>query len=224
MTRTAVPWLTAALLFYSGCSSSQEHPSQDDDDATGQPDDDDSVGDDDTTDPEWTGVGDPLELQEDESSECGGFDGPGEQADSARTDYCDHEVIAWTYDAEHGHLTLEDRRIYLNCCGIHSMTIGEVAPGHYAVEERDEPYPDGGRCGCVCVFDFAVGAFGIPEQPILIQIHRFIPDWQECEGQVWWGTLDLAQGSGEIVVDDGDLLCVGNEAIREECETWRGTE
>lgn len=215
-----LPLVASIVLVWLGCPSVQEQTPPDDD-ASG---DDDSVDDDDTTDPEWPGVGDPLDLQEDDSSECGGFDGPGERARSATADaYCDHEVIAWTYDAEHERLTLEDRRIYLNCCGIHSMTIGEVAPGHYAIEERDEPYPDGGRCGCMCVFDFAVNAYGVPEQSILVQIHRSIPDWSECGGQVWWGNLDLSEGSGEVQVDGEDLLCESNEVIEEECEAWQGS-
>jgi len=57
---------------------------------------------------------------------------------------------------------------------------------------------------------------------VFVQIHRSIPDGSECEGQVWWGSLDLSQGSGEVTVDDDDLLCVSNEAIREECEAWQG--
>jgi hypothetical protein len=138
-----------------------------------------------------TEPGAELIPQQARVSECGGF---GATRDGPRA-YCDAELLRWQFQA--GTLSLTDQRVELNCCGLHGMQV-ELVDGVYLVTETDEP--GDGRCHCMCVFDFNVVAEGIPEGVIRVRLERMVTDWPEASGLVWEGDLDLAQGSGEIVV------------------------
>ncbi len=141
--------------------------------------------------------------QQAHSSECGGFPEPlsGGMGDSGEgLEYCDAEVLHWSYDAQSQELSLSDERIELNCCGLHDMVI-EQQGGVYVVTETDQP--DGyGRCSCMCVFDFALVADPIPEEVISIEIVRDVSDDGSDPQVVFSGELDLRKGSGSEVIDD----------------------
>jgi hypothetical protein len=136
-----------------------------------------------------------------EASACGGF--PADRARSAPAplaDYCAAEVLHWQYDAAAQTLSLQHTRAVLNCCGVRGVSIAEQ-DGAYLVTETDGP-EDLGRCSCMCVYDFAVAAEGIPAGSIPLKVVLTVSDSPESSGTVFDGTLDLGAGAGEIVIDD----------------------
>jgi len=135
----------------------------------------------------------------DEVSDCGGFPEP-EEYDSG--DYCDAQVLGWAFDAAEGTLALTDSRVLLNCCGDHSMGI-ELVDGVYVITETDAPDGGGGRCDCLCVFDYAMTVDGLAAGTIAV---RLVLDVTDGGGAVvaWEGDLDLSAGAGEVVVSDED--------------------
>ena len=142
-----------------------------------------------------------------ESSQCGGF-GPEELSgmyDNGEGGYCDAEVLAWSYDSETQVLRLLDQRILLNCCGDHDVTL-DIVEGVYVFTEWDEPEGEGGRCNCMCVFDFAVEVTGVPEGELAINLLRVVSDDGLGEPtELFVGTLDLAEGAGAEILDDTDV-------------------
>jgi len=141
-------------------------------------------------------------VQQSEISECGGFAQAMDSGDGAA--YCDAEMLHWSYDAATEKLSLTNTRVELNCCGDHSMVI-EQYHNVYTVTETDAPemigVGEGARCGCTCVFDFAVTAEGVAERLIQLQLDRHVTDSGPLETVVDV-TIDLSQGSGSVVVDD----------------------
>ncbi|MBW2522991.1 MAG: hypothetical protein JRI23_02390 [Deltaproteobacteria bacterium] len=144
-------------------------------------------------------------VQQDEVSECGGF---AQAMDSSGAEYCDAEMLYWSYDATTEKLSLTNTRIELNCCGEHSMVIAET-PGGYTVTETDAPEMigpgEGARCSCMCVFDFALAAEGVSERTIQLNLDRNVTDQGPVE-RVLEATIDLSEGSGAIVVDDTETF------------------
>ncbi len=141
-------------------------------------------------------------TQQATTSGCGGFSQPRDAGDEPA--YCDAEVLAWSYDAAQQELTLTDRRMELNCCGVHGMSIvqqGDV----YVVTETDAPEIYEGteaRCSCMCVYDFALEAQGIPEQVIQLKLERDVTDGGQGVQTLFEGALDLTAGSGFEILDD----------------------
>jgi hypothetical protein len=139
-------------------------------------------------------------VQSSDISECGGFDAAGYKAAG---DYCDAELLVWSYDAEAGRAGLIDQRILLNCCGDHSMS-ATLVDGVYVLEEVDAPEGGSGRCDCMCVFDFGieleVGGGLMP-----VRIVRDVTDEGGEATTVWEGVIDLGAGSGSVVIDDSDI-------------------
>lgn len=138
-------------------------------------------------------------------SECGGFERP----DAAPTvlplpAYCDAEVLTFTHAG--GTLSLSNERVLLNCCGDHSMTV-RLEEGTYVVTEIDAPEAaaGGARCGCMCVFDFAVEAGPIAAGTIAVRLVRDVTDDDAAPWVVWEGDLDLTAGSGTITVDTSSV-------------------
>ncbi len=149
-------------------------------------------------------------------SDCGGFQTaqamagglPDEQSqqpiehqlpDVAGYNYCDAELLHWSYDSATQQLSLLNSRIELNCCGLHDIQI-QQQNGVYVITETDAPEMMG-RCGCMCVFDYALDAQGIPEQSIPVRVMRHVTD-NGGPYVVFEGELDLTQGSGVEVIDD----------------------
>ncbi len=142
-------------------------------------------------------------------SQCGGFPEsmPDDDEDGIDDDYCDAERLTWQYDASTGTLELIDSRALLNCCGDHTMTL-ELVDGVYVATEIDEPQGDGGRCDCLCVFDFALTATGISTGSVPLRLVRHVTD-EGAPVTIYEGTLDVTLGSGEIVLstDDASPWC-----------------
>lgn len=141
-------------------------------------------------------------------SECGGFDAKGNThalTDAAAPAYCDAEVIEWEYDATAKTLQLTNARVFLNCCGDHSVALEQVGDHAYTISEVDAP-ERGARCGCMCVYDFKVTGEAVEAGTVTLTLNREITDNEdEPSRQVWQGELDTAEGSGRIVVDETDL-------------------
>ncbi len=142
-------------------------------------------------------------TQQSTVSECGGFEPKVVQypEDSGDTlGYCDAEVLHWEYELATETLVLFDARIELNCCGTHGSTIAKQGD-LYVVTQVDAPEAMGGRCDCLCVFDYELSAGGIAQGPIDIQIMRDVTDSQAGPELVFEGTIDLTQGVGEEILD-----------------------
>ena len=140
-------------------------------------------------------------TQESTVSECGGFAQPYGSGDGVG--YCDAEVVDWAYDAETKTLSLVDSRIELNCCGERQSRI-EKQGDRYVITQTDAPEMidgQGARCGCMCVFDFALDAQGIDEAAIEVEVIRHVTDDGSGPQTVFTGTLDLSQGTGQAIVD-----------------------
>jgi hypothetical protein len=148
------------------------------------------------------GGGGPEIAQQQAVSECGGFE--AQLRTTADTGYCDAEVLLWSYDSETSTLSLADNRIFLNCCGEHSMVVTEEE-GVYVVTETDAPEFGDARCGCMCVFDFTVEVYDIVDQAFDFELVRDVTDSESGPEVVYEGSLDLSEGSGSIVLDETDI-------------------
>jgi hypothetical protein len=160
----------------------------------------------------------PSDLEQTSNiSTCGGFNGAGQglTLEGALTvdpvAYCDAEVLYWEYDATTKSLELLDSRMELNCCGLHSMTVTEVEDV-LVVTERDAPEGDGEgvRCGCMCIFDFGVTVTGIEEEQRALKVVLDVTDGQDGPRTVHEGTINLADGSGQIVINDQVSMWCGD--------------
>jgi len=149
---------------------------------------------------------DPEESQvrqvQSEISACGGFGVAPAPLLAEPPAYCDAEVLHWAFDAETGGLTLSNTRVELNCCGEHGITIAEEG-GTVVVVETDDPLAEGGRCSCMCVFDFQVTASGVAAGILPLRLERVVSNEGEAAGAlVFDGTLDLGAGAGFVVISD----------------------
>jgi len=138
------------------------------------------------------------------SGKCGGFEAQARTAAKADAEYCDAEVLLWSYDSETATLSLADNRIFLNCCGDHSMVVTEEE-GVYLVTETDAPEFGDARCGCMCVFDFSVEVQEVAMGVIDIKLVRDVTDSETGAEVIYEGSLDLADGSGSVIVDETDV-------------------
>jgi hypothetical protein len=138
-------------------------------------------------------------------SECGGFVAGGTGAKIPQPDpatYCDAEKLLWNYDASTKTLGLTNSRITLNCCGDHSVRA--TKDGETLVfTEVDAPQASAGgaRCKCNCVFDYAADISTVDGPMASLRIVRNVTDADPATQIVWEGTLDLAPGAGEVVIN-----------------------
>ena len=156
----------------------------------------------------------PVISQSDAVSGCGGFALTRTPSfDDYTGQYCDAEVLHWEYDELNQKLDIRDARILLNCCGDHGMDIA-FEDGIYVVTETDAPEGGAGRCACLCVFDYDLSATGIPGGVIPLRLMRHVSDSGNIY-QVWEGELDLAEGSGFVILDNSpeDVWCGEYDAI-----------
>ena len=136
-------------------------------------------------------------------SPCGGF--PQVKVGTP-VQYCDAEVLKWTYDAATATLSLTDARVSLNCCGDHSMLL-EGADRAYTATETDAPKNGTGRCKCMCVFDFTASGAPVPAGgPINLTLVRNVTDGRDPSKTVWSGTIDLSAPSGSVVIDASPVV------------------
>ena len=151
-----------------------------------------------------TGRTDGVVSQHSEVSECGGFD---ERAASLREvdHYCDAEVLRWSYSPEQRLLLLVNTRVVLNCCGVHSFeVVYESASDVYTATETDSPPGEGERCRCSCPFDFRTEIVDVDAGSIDLVLKRDVTDLGSV-ADAWSGTIDLAGGSGLVVLNDQPL-------------------
>lgn len=151
------------------------------------------------TDPE-PGSGDPGEIAGATFavSDCGGF---AEAPTPTYSDheYCDAELLRWSYDPASRQLELFDSRAVLNCCGDREVTVEQTDSG-LIVTETDAPEAGAGRCDCLCVFDFSITVDGVAPGALPVQIERVVTDGGT--ERLFDGTLDLTEGAGEAVLDE----------------------
>lgn len=119
-------------------------------------------------------------------------------------EYCAAELLTWQYDASADVVRFENTRAFLNCCGRRDIEAWEMDDGSYELRERDRPEKLGGRCNCMCVFDFGIS---IPSPPDTLDVRLLRKVTEEDDGprELWSGTIELADESGEIVLDDEPL-------------------
>lgn len=175
-----------------------------------------------TTTSETGGTGTPGENtlnQAPQISECGGFVKAGGQAKATipmadPATYCEAEKLLWSYEASSQSLALNNIRMQLNCCGIHTVSSALDESGTYVITEKDEPEltPSGpARCGCECVFDFATVIDPVPSGTIKIKILRDVTDSGMPAVTAYEGSIDLSQAGGSIVIstDSAEPWCSG---------------
>lgn len=124
-------------------------------------------------------------------SACHGFDSEKPAIDE------EPEQLLWSYTSATGLLELHHAALILNCCGVHTVNTSYV-DGVVVIRENDQPDPDGGRCDCICPFDFAVTLAGIPEQVLGVRIELTV---DTTTNEHWAGAIDLSTGSGSVTID-----------------------
>ncbi len=149
-------------------------------------------------------------FEEPLASECGGFGSAVEALASA--EYCAAEVLDWAYDAETAKLSLLHQRTTLNCCGDHAVSAAWDGDA-IVVTSVDEPQGMGGRCSCMCVFDFALTIVDVPAGSAqAVRWHEDVTDDEEDPRLVFDGTLDLSAGAGRVVLSDAaSMWCEGSQ-------------
>jgi len=135
-------------------------------------------------------------------SACGGFGAAARALTSA--EYCAAEALDWRYDSATGDLALTHSRVGLNCCGQHAVA-AEWNGDTLAVAASDAP--DGDRCRCDCVFDFALTVTGvsIDQSPLHLAWDLAVSEAAAAR-VVFDGDLDLSQGSGRVVLSDAPVM------------------
>jgi hypothetical protein len=135
------------------------------------------------------------------ASQCGGYGGQGAGLAPAG-EYCDAEVIRWSYDAGAGMLEFLHARYEANCCA-ERLVNAQLDGAQYQIIEREYGIYGDEPCGCTCVFDVAL-TVPVPDQPgiDLAVILDGKTAWDPGRETLWSGKLDLAAGAGEIVLSD----------------------
>jgi len=143
-------------------------------------------------------TGDPTgELTQHQAvSDCGGFEVTEGGGDG---DYCAAERLEWSFDIATGSLEIQNSRVVANCCGDRSIEV-EVVDGVYVITEVDLPEDGGGRCRCMCVYDFSLTVEGLPEGVIPVRLQRDTPYETGLE-LLFEGDLDLSAGAGTEIID-----------------------
>jgi len=149
-----------------------------------------------------------------QASGCGGFDTMlgKSKIKSVENDECGDERLIWQYDKELMILRLLNKDVFLNCCGEHSITVsmnGET--GIYIIDEVDKPESNGGRCSCMCLFDFMIDLEDIELGRINVELYRHVyPHTTSQEPRskmVWEGELKLGKGTGNELIEKNVGSC-----------------
>ena len=144
--------------------------------------------------------------QKDEVSGCGGFAANQSPLLADPPAYCSAEVLHWTYDPATEKLSFNNTRVFLNCCGTHTMELSYLAKeSTYLLTETDAPDSTGYRCGCMCVFDYTMTVEGIPNEPMQLRLVRNVTDDQQGPQIIYEGRLDLSAGAGWVVTDENPV-------------------
>ncbi len=141
-------------------------------------------------------------------SECGGFE-TVTRALEENPDCGDHRLLL-TVDADAPDVVhLLDENVWLNCCGEHTIRVYNEH-GVYAVYETDEPEGalfGGARCGCMCLFDFAVDIPDVKDSIISVRVVLDVTDDDEPAQTVWEGDVDLTHGAAEVLIREDVGWC-----------------
>jgi len=137
----------------------------------------------------------PVTVADSDVSGCGGFE-PEKRGGYAENDA--NEKLSWTFNSRSGTLEIIHSGLILNCCGVHTID-ASFENGVLTIFEDDQPEPVGGRCRCICSFDFAVTLTGMKSGPISVLIRLRVDD---DTTEHWNGTIDLGEGSGVILLSD----------------------
>ena len=145
------------------------------------------------------------------ASACGGFEVIEQAFDdrAAELSECTDETLDWEVDSENGVIHFINSGVWLNCCGDHSIE-AYIQDGVYVIREEDSPAQEGGRCRCMCLFEFAVDV-PLVEGTIAVRLERYITENGETPETTWSGDIDLAGGTGQIVIRE-DVGWCGAEA------------
>ena len=143
---------------------------------------------------------DPLVNSQDEFvnknsrvSECGGF--PAASKTAADPDTSTTEKLIWSYSRETHTLSLLNKRVNLNCCGIHTISAARDG-SDIVISETDKPLNEG-RCRCMCLYDFATEIEGLSGDAIFLRLELTV---DSTLFKKWSGTISLASGNGEITI------------------------
>ncbi len=156
-------------------------------------------------------------------SECGGFEAERASSDADNTDgLCRDENLTWKYDNGSKTVSFQDKNVWLNCCGLHSVIITlNSETGVYEIRETDKPEPGTVRCKCSCFFDFNIDLPGITSDKIKVKLFRHVTDNDKEPSVVWEGELDLTKGQGSELVKADAGWCeptdLGKNAKASEC-------
>lgn len=141
-------------------------------------------------------------------SDCGGFEeNAGTRSTAQISEYCRDEQLVWQYQQQSGTLSLSNQNVWLNCCGEHAVSISiNHDTQEYEMRETDAPQSSGGRCLCMCFFDFNIDVPNLADQVFPLKLFRHVID-AGSEQMIWNGTLDLQAGSGIIVIQKNIGYC-----------------
>ncbi len=136
-------------------------------------------------------------------SECGGFAAATREGEDS---YCGDDRLIWSVDSENGVINFTNQDVFLNCCGIHDVTV-TLRDGVYVITEIDEPEEGGARCNCMCLFDFSVDMPLVDGNLITVRIDRLVTDVDGSPATAWEGEIDLTTGSGDIMIAENVGWC-----------------
>jgi hypothetical protein len=135
-------------------------------------------------------------------SECGGF--PVSRSarldhGSSTSEFCNDDMLHWQYNEKTQTVTLTNDFVWLNCCGVRSISVYQTAYGRYEFRQTDEPAPEG-RCDCECSFDYQVDISPVSKS-IDLDIVRNVSDATPTTWTAWSGGIDLTENTGEILIE-----------------------
>jgi len=151
----------------------------------------------------------PIETQNiginPETSGCGGFETEDDKTRQYEEVQCADERLIWKYNPATSTVHFLNNNLWLNCCGIHTITV-KKEDSLYIIEEKDEP--DGfARCMCMCLFDFSIDIPDIVEDTVAIELYRHITDNQDKKTKIGQWELDLMQQEGDILIEANVGYC-----------------
>ncbi|MCP4352217.1 MAG: hypothetical protein GY795_42705 [Desulfobacterales bacterium] len=138
-------------------------------------------------------------------SECGGFDTKRAKESSSE---CRDEGLTWQYDNVSKTVSFLNNNTWLNCCGEHSATVSlNQETNAYEIRETDKPVGSGGRCHCLCFFDFSIDLPSVSSDTVKVKLFRYVTDVDKAPSMIWEGELDLTKGNGYVLIEENIGWC-----------------
>jgi hypothetical protein len=125
---------------------------------------------------------------------------------------CRDERLFWQYDEESQTVYFLNKNVWLNCCGVHSISIFlDKETGDFEIEETDDPLNGTQRCLCMCFYDFEIDLIDSKtiSDTIYVMLTRVIDGHED---KIWDGDLVLSVGEGDELIEEnvGDCLLADN--------------